>query len=337
VWIVGGLVLVAVVVAVILVLLPSGEQDRSATVVETVNQVDAHPRPRDDWQPATVGLEIYGGGRVRTGAASSARLELLEGIVRLFADSVFTVKESVSRQGGLMTTLFLQAGRLWAHLTTGQSHEFTVETGGAVVAVRDTLFSVQVVGDTALVSVAEGEATLAAQGQMVTVRAGEQAVVEGDKPPSLPEPMSDEERAWWATEGEMPQLAPPTPTSLPTSTPLPTPTPTPVDTTPPVVVSTNPPNGATNVSRNLMSVSITFNEPMRNAWDLSSWGFPTSAETQVSYDPDTFTFTFTRVTTEPLEPRSTMTLTLNLNEPPGFGDVADNEAPTYTFTFVTGE
>jgi hypothetical protein len=330
VWIAGGLALVAVVVAVVLVLLPPGEQEHPATVVETVNQVDAHPRPRDDWQPATMGMEVYGGGQVRTGAASSARLELLEGIVRLFADSVFTVKESVARQGRLMTTFFLQAGRLWAHLTTGQSHEFTVETGGAIVAVRDTLFSVQVVGDTALVSVVEGEATLTAQGQMVTVRAGEQAVVEGDKPPSLPEPMSDEERAWWATEGEMPQLAPPTPT------PLPTPTPTPVDTTPPVVVGTDPPNGATNVSRDLMSVSITFNEPMRNTWDLSSWGFPTSAETRVSYDPETFTFTFTRVTTEPLEPRSTMTLTVNLNEPPGFGDVADNEAPTYTFTFTTG-
>jgi hypothetical protein len=91
VWIAGGLALVAVVVAVVLVLFPSGEQDRSATVVETVNQVDAHPRPRDDWQPATVGLQVYGGGQVRTGAASSARLELLEGIVRLFADSIFTV------------------------------------------------------------------------------------------------------------------------------------------------------------------------------------------------------------------------------------------------------
>jgi hypothetical protein len=38
--------------------------------------------------------------------------------------------------------------------------------------------------------------------------------------------MSDEERALWATEGEMPELAPPTPTPTPTLTPAPTPTPT---------------------------------------------------------------------------------------------------------------
>ncbi|TEU14548.1 MAG: hypothetical protein E3J21_15510, partial [Anaerolineales bacterium] len=34
-----------------------------------------------------------------------------------------------------------------------------------------------------------------------------------------PEPMSDEERALWATEGEIPELAPPTPTLRPTPTP----------------------------------------------------------------------------------------------------------------------
>ena len=48
---------------------PTEEQERSATVVEVVNKVDAHPRPEDDWQPAAVDMAIYGGGQVRTGAA----------------------------------------------------------------------------------------------------------------------------------------------------------------------------------------------------------------------------------------------------------------------------
>jgi hypothetical protein len=71
-------------------------------------------------------MAIYGGGRVRMGAAPSAQLELLEGIVRLAAQSVFTVKESATRQGKLEMNLILQEGRLWAHLTAGQPHEFTV-------------------------------------------------------------------------------------------------------------------------------------------------------------------------------------------------------------------
>jgi len=323
-WIAGGLVLVAAAIVAIF-LLSSGGQKQPATIIEAVNKVDAHPRPKDDWQPAAVGLEVHGGGQVRTGTESSARLELLEGIVRLSDESVFTVKESTTRQGKLLTTLFLQEGRLWAHLTTDQSHEFTVETGSTVVAVRDTHFSVRVADGETLLSVAEGEAVLTAQEQSVTVAAEQQVTVEPGQPPSPPEPMSDEERALWATEGEMPQLAPPTPT------------PTPVDTTPPVVVSTNPPNGATNVSRDLMSVFITFDEPMRSTWDLSSWGFPTSAETQVSYDPATCTFTFTRPATDLLSPNTTCTCTVNLNEGPGFADVTDNEAPMYTFSFTTGD
>ena len=219
---------------------PTEEQERSATVVEVVRKVDAHPRPKDDWQPAVVDMAIYGGGQVRTGTASSARLELLEGVVRLAAESLFTVKESTTREGRLETTLFLQEGRLWAHLTTSQPHEFTVETASAVAAVRDTRISVKVdPGQTTLVSVAEGKVVVTAQGVSVTVVAGQQVIVKPGQPPSPPEPMSDEERALWATEGEMPELAPPTSTPVPpTPTPMPTPTimPTPTPTVTPTPV-----------------------------------------------------------------------------------------------------
>jgi len=157
-WIIGGLVLGAVVIVALLFLLPSGGQGRPATVIETINQVDAHPRPKDDWQPAQVGMDIYGGGQVRTGSESAARMKLLEGVVRLSAESIFTVKESATRQGKLVTALLLESGRLWAHLTTDQPHEFTVETGNAIAAVRDTRFSVRVADGETLLSVAEGQA-----------------------------------------------------------------------------------------------------------------------------------------------------------------------------------
>jgi hypothetical protein len=208
IWIAGGLVLVAAAGAVLVLLLGRG-QEQPATIVEVVNQVDAHPRPEDDWQPAVVDMAVYGGGQVRTGVESWARLELLEGMVRLSADSIFTVKKSAMRQGRPVTTLFLQEGRLWAHLAPGQPHEFNVETGSAVAAVRDTDFSVRVADGETLVSVAEGEVTLTAQEQSVTVAALQQTTVEPGQPPAPPEPMSDEERALWATEGEMPEIAPP--------------------------------------------------------------------------------------------------------------------------------
>jgi hypothetical protein len=203
---------------------PEG-QDNTATIIAVVSRVDAHPRPQDDWGPATAGMTIYGGGQVRTGPASYARLELLEGIVRLAAESIFTVRESTARQDRLATRLFLQEGRLWAHVTTDQPHDFSVETASAVAAVRDTRFSVRVALDqVTLVSVAEGEAVLTAQGVSVTVVAGQQAIVEPGQPPGPSEPMSDAERGLWATEGEMPEIA-----GVITLTPSPAPTPTPAE------------------------------------------------------------------------------------------------------------
>jgi hypothetical protein len=208
-WLAGGVVVAVLIVVAIVLLRPYGEQEHPTTVIEVVNRVDAHPRPQDDWTSALVDMRIYGGGQIRTGAESSARLELLEGIVRLSGDSVFTVKKSTTQEGKLVTTLFLGEGRLWAYLTSDQPHEFTVETGSAVAAVRDTRFSVKVTDGTTFVSVAEGETMLTAQGQTVTVKAGEQATVESEQPSSPPEPMSDQERTLWAIEGEMPELAPP--------------------------------------------------------------------------------------------------------------------------------
>jgi len=238
----------ALVAAITCACAPTGDQEQPATVIEVVNHVDAHPRPKDDWQPAEVDMAIYGGGRVRTGAASSAQLELLEGVVRLSADSLFTVKESTTRQGRLQTTLFLRLGRLWAHLTSDQPHEFTVETGTAVAAVRDTRFSVEVSpNQRTLVSVADGEVVLTAQEQSVTVTTGQQATVEPGQPPAPPGPMSDEERASWAEEGGMPHMVTPTPTETPTPadtstpTPVPTLTPTPTSTAAPTVTPTPQP------------------------------------------------------------------------------------------------
>jgi len=214
--VIGGIVLAVIVIgAVALWLLLGGPGRRAAVVakiVEVINRVDAHPRPADDWQPAAVNMGLYGGGQVRTGAESRARLEMPEGAVRLSADTVFTVKESVVRQGKLLTTVSLQEGRLWANVTTGRPHEFTVEAGGAVAAVRDTRFCVQVAGGETLVSVAEGQVELTAQQQTVTVAAGQQARVQVDRPPAQPMPLSDTERKLWATEGEMPEMALPTPT-----------------------------------------------------------------------------------------------------------------------------
>lgn len=244
-------------------------EGNSATVMETVNQVEAHSRLDDTWQPAKNGMTIYGGGQVRTGVDSSAQVALMEGIVRLWAETMFTVRDNQSREGRLMTTLYLESGRLWANLTTPAPHEFTVETASAAVTVRDTRFSVAVQPNrTTLVSVAEGEAVVTALEQSVIVPTGQQTRIEPGRPPAPPEPMTDAELSLWATAGDAPELvqliSTPTPTRTPsptnspvpaatlpsseTATPVSSATPLPTATPPPTVTPTTTPTGTPTAS-----------------------------------------------------------------------------------------
>ena len=218
-WIVGIMLLVGIGVAYFF--LSDSTELNNATIVEVNKIVDAHAQPDDEWETAVPDMLIFGGGRVRTGDNSWAEVSLPEGTVNLSANTIFTVKESETRDGIFSTRLTLGAGRLWINLDTDQTHEFFIETGSAIAAVRDTRFTVRIENGQTLVSVAEGKATLTSETESVVVAAGEQAVAEPGNPPSPAVPMTENERTLWATEGEMPELAPPTPTPTPTATPIP--------------------------------------------------------------------------------------------------------------------
>jgi hypothetical protein len=108
----------------------------------------------------------------------------------------------------------------------------------------------------------------------------------------------------------------------------------------PRVVSTIPPDGATEVSRRLKSIQITFDRPMQRAGcSISSTGWFGLGEAQVEYNPDTYTFTITRDNVaDPLPANTVIPFTIN---PPdkgtesGFRDAAGNRAETYRFSFTT--
>lgn len=109
------------------------------------------------------------------------------------------------------------------------------------------------------------------------------------------------------------------------------------DTTAPVVVATNPAHGAAGVSRDLRSVSLTFDEPVQYSWSLSSsGGFPLSNQTEVDHDSATYTFTFTRDTTNPLPAGARLEFIVN-QDGDGFADANGNPAPTTTFGFTTAD
>jgi hypothetical protein len=110
------------------------------------------------------------------------------------------------------------------------------------------------------------------------------------------------------------------------------------DTTPPYVVSTNPADGASNVSVNLSGVSITFNEEMNgsssNTTEVDFWG-PFSAPV---WSQDMQTLTIPRISQDPIPVGVTMIITvwnlrdaaLNPLDHPG------NSPGYYIFSFMIG-
>lgn len=105
------------------VLPPEG---RRATVSEVVNVVEAKVVPAAGFQPVQDGAVIGVGGQVRTGAASRARVDLSEDtVVRLGADTVFTVEALTDSGGGPFMLVRLDLGRLWASLTGGSLQVIT--------------------------------------------------------------------------------------------------------------------------------------------------------------------------------------------------------------------
>jgi len=154
--------------------------ERPATITEVINQVDAHPRSGDAWTAATVNMLLYGGGQVRTFADSSARINLEDGVVRVAANSVFTVQQYQKQEDNRLVHFLLEAGRVWVHLDEPviEPSVFEIETTTGIAAVRDTRYSVQIDADgMMLVSVDQGKAVVSAQGTSVIVRAGQQVTV----------------------------------------------------------------------------------------------------------------------------------------------------------------
>ncbi len=122
--------------------LPTPTPDpRSAAVSEIVRIVEARPSEYQSFAQVAAGYVLGGGGQVRTGAASKARLDLSDGaIVRLAQNSSFTLEAVAPSSGGVFALLKLEAGKIWINLTGGT---LQVETPVGVASVRGSFAIIQ--------------------------------------------------------------------------------------------------------------------------------------------------------------------------------------------------
>jgi hypothetical protein len=113
------------------------------------------------------------------------------------------------------------------------------------------------------------------------------------------------------------------------------------DTTRPTVIATNPVNGATEVSRSVNQISVTFSKQMSaNEYRSGSSYWPTSGATPHSWDPTMTIYTIGRDSVGLLPANTVISITLGdpANPTVGFKDTANNylNPNPFTISFTTG-
>ena len=112
----------------------TADATRTATLSEIVNDVKARPTLNDALTAVTEGFVLGVGGQIKTGPDSKARLDFNDGtVVRIAADSSFSLQAITPQADGLLSKIKLEAGKIWVSLTGG---ELQVETPVGVASVR---------------------------------------------------------------------------------------------------------------------------------------------------------------------------------------------------------
>lgn len=173
---------------------------RSAQLSELKNEVQAMRQAGETFTKAREGDVVVLGGRVSTGSESKVRLDLTEGtIVRLGADTEFTIEELTQTATDPFTRLRLLTGQLWVILNGGS---LEVETPVGVATVRGSYLGVKFDPQTQRLEVTclEGQCGLSNDAGAVQLTNGQSSEIVGEEPPAPIEALTYEEIQEWMEE-----------------------------------------------------------------------------------------------------------------------------------------
>jgi hypothetical protein len=167
---------------------PSAELDaaRRRIVVQATEGTVERRTGDGSWQPLRKGDELGLHDQLRTGEASSARIELGETVSVVVADRT---ELNVAQLSSTLSRVRLDDGRIVSQVRGSKGFRFRVQVKGsdAVAESRSGKFAVLHRGAGAVtVAAQEGSVNVLAQRAGVRVQAGEQSVVAPGSPPSAP-------------------------------------------------------------------------------------------------------------------------------------------------------
>lgn len=114
----------------------------SAALSELAGKVDMKAAGADTFAPAEADSVLEVNGQVQTGDDGRVRLDLSTGtIIRIAYSSSFTLTSNEDTEGGLLTKIKLEAGKIFIILNGGRAE---VETPSGVASVRGSYMKVEV-------------------------------------------------------------------------------------------------------------------------------------------------------------------------------------------------
>ena len=170
--VIGALLLASLVEAA--PIQPQGQLLAKEGTVEFTQQVT-------NWSAAAVGLELNVADRLWTLSLSRATLRLAE-LGRLRMNELTTLEILPPKETTNKATLDLRAGAIY-FFTRDKPREFLIQTPHAIGASRGTEFLVQVEAGQTLLTVFDGEVSLAnAQGSLILTNGEQGSVLPGQAP-----------------------------------------------------------------------------------------------------------------------------------------------------------
>jgi hypothetical protein len=148
----------------------------SALFSEGEGEIQAKQASEDGFSLVEVGYTLYPMGQMTTGRDSRAKLDFSDGaIVRLGPNSIFTLVTTVEENGGWLTKVQLELGKIWVILNGGT---LEVDTLSGTASVRGSYLSASVdAAGELVITCLEGDCALFNAGGRVDLFAGQSAAV----------------------------------------------------------------------------------------------------------------------------------------------------------------
>jgi len=158
---------------------------RVARVSDVSGTVTITPSGEELTKPLGEKRLVRAGDKLSTAAEARLSLNWIDGTrIRMEPETTLTVEKCQVASGVQEATFRLDVGKIWVRVLKmlSQQDKFEINTPTATAGVRGTVFAVQVAADgSTVVSVFEGQVTLAGEGGNVEVTANSQARVDSGR------------------------------------------------------------------------------------------------------------------------------------------------------------